>query len=112
MESEVFARTNGYCIFCGIESSTGLVKQLINLMGYRKRRKAIFYNGSSYKETLEDTRPYEVISCYFPINEPVLSNTLVHGKIFNEKENIIKINRIHDILTKNCLDTNFCLDID
>ena len=112
MESDVLSKTNGYCIFYGRESLDNLVKPVIDLMKYRKREKIVFYDGFSFKEVLEDIRPNGVISCCFPINKLNLSSTLIHGKIFNQKENQRRIKEGHDIIIKNGIEPNFSLDID
>lgn len=112
MKSDAFSKTNGYCIFYGREILASLVKPVVDLMKYRKKGKIIFYDGSSFKEALDDIRSNGVITCYFPINELNLSSTLIHGKIFDQEKNQRRIKEVHDCITKNGLKSSFSLDID
>jgi len=112
LESDAFSETNGYCIFYGRENLASLVKSIVGLMKYRKRKKIVFYDGSSFKESLEDIKYNQVISCCFPINELNLSNTLIHGKIFEGWKNQRKINEAHEVIKKKGFESFSSLDID
>ncbi|MGD0330732.1 MAG: asparagine synthase-related protein [Nitrososphaeria archaeon] len=116
MESDVFSKTNGYCIFFGRKILASFIRPIINLMEYRKKEKIVFYDGLSFKEALEDLRPNGVISCFFPSNESNLSSALIHGRIFDQERNQRRIREMHHLITKNgiknCAEQSFSLDID